>query len=139
MCDQESTNVGDLVPDETRIYRACPRTGCFNDNKTEILEAAFYKERRRDPDGFSGGLTPEAATRRLNSWHGIISITVAEIRSVRGLEVRYDTDDENHEHVLVRRMPCADQPLERGEAEAVASELRPLARIESTQKIRRPR
>jgi hypothetical protein len=89
MCDAESNNVGDPVPDDTVIYRALNRRFDIRPGG-EVNQSAFQKDGSRavNSDGFSFRTTPDACNDR--DHFGILRIRVSEIREInRGLDVRF--------------------------------------------------
>jgi hypothetical protein len=137
MCDATSENIGNRVPDDVVIYRACTKSICLSPSKDSIEAPTFQKDGKNHTDGLSCTTTPEASIAEVGS-HGIARIRVGDIHQMgRGLEVRYDITDPVH--VLIRNMPCMDrEDAERGLAEAVASELAIRAVVESTARTKRP-
>jgi hypothetical protein len=131
MCDEESIGIGDLVPGDTVIFRACTKKNFLTSSKDAVQPEAFQKQGTNQKDGLSLALTPVDAVRRLNRNHGVIRIRVQDIHDLgRGLEVRFDTQLPNH--VLIRNMACMDRsPEERANAEATATELALRAQVES--------
>ncbi len=122
MCDSTAEGIGELVPDDTVLYRGCSRKNFLNPTRDSVQSEAFQKAGLNHTDGLSLALTIQDAVKDLNKNHGAISIRVGDIRALnRGLEVRFDLNAENH--VLLRNLPCMDRPSERGDAEATASEL----------------
>ena len=123
MCDEEANDIGELVPNDTIIYRACTRRIDLSTDKTQVREIAFQKMGRiaKNKDGLSFRTTP-AACNDLNHF-GILRIRVGDIHGLnRNLEVRFDATDPSH--VLLRNLPCMDrEPQEKELAEAVAGEL----------------
>src|SRR5579859_7631255 len=133
MCDSSSEGIGDRVPDDTVIYRACSKRGFLAADKLSVAELAFQKYGLKDDDGLSCALSPKAAVQGLNRNHGVIRIRVAEIHNLgRGLEVCFDRKEGMENHVLIRGMPCMDRANEEQEANAVAAELAIRAEIESS-------
>jgi hypothetical protein len=135
MCDATSDGIGDLVPRERALFRACTRSNFYN-SANEVQPEAFYKDGKNQTDGLSFALTQEAAIGKKKTY-GVIRITAAEIHAAReGMEARLDLHTENH--VLVRNMPCMDrEPGERAEAEKVAAELAFKARVVSTARTKK--
>ena len=123
MCDEESRDIGDLVPDETFIYRACTRRSDLAQGENRVREIAFQKigKLERNKDGLSFRTTPEACNDI--DHFGILRIRVGDIHELgKNIEARFDATDPTH--VLLRNLPCMDrEPAERIEAEAAAAEL----------------
>jgi hypothetical protein len=138
MCDEIAENVGDLVSDDTVIYRACIRRIDLSQDKTEVRDIAFQKMGRleRNKDGLSFRSTA-AACNEIDHY-GILRIRVGDVHNLaRGIEVRFDATDSSH--ILMRNLPCMDKPEEEVDARAVASELAFRAQVESSQPFKRPR
>jgi hypothetical protein len=136
MCDEESNGVGEIVPNETTIYRACTKSRFLSEDKEFVEPLAFYKDGKNHKDGLSVAFSLLDAVKNFPRNHGAIRTTVAEIHGLeRGLEVRFDTTDPTH--ALIRKLPCLDRdPEEKELALAVASELAGVADVES--KVRVP-
>jgi hypothetical protein len=133
MCDATSDGIGDLVPDDTILYRGCSRKNFLTLAKDAVQPEAFQK-RTSDTDGLSLALTMADSVKGLDKNHGAISIRVRDIRALnRGLEVRFDTLTANH--VLIRNLPCMDKINERMDAEARSAELALLASVECPNSI----
>lgn len=132
MCDATANGIGDLVPDDQVIYRACLRKNYLTPDKQGVAELAFEKKGQNHTDGLSFALTPAQAVQPFERNHGVIRITVGAVRGLgRGLEVRFDTQTPGH--VLVRNMPCVDRSdEEKQQANVVAAELAVRAEIESS-------
>ncbi len=134
MCDATSVGVGELVPDDTVIYRGCSRKNFLAPARDAAQAEAFQKDGLNHTDGLSLALTMHDSVRGLSKNHGAVAIRVGDIHSLnRGLEVRFDTTIANH--VLIRNLPCMDRPHERADAEARASELAVLATVASPNRI----
>lgn len=135
MCDEEANGIGDIVPDDRVIYRACSRSNFLTSAKDAVREIAFQKDGRNHKDGLSLALTPAESIRYLEKNHGIIRISVGEIHQLgRGLEVRFDTATPLH--VLIRNLPCMDRTSgEKELALAVSAELAMKAQIESASSV----
>jgi hypothetical protein len=138
MCDEESNGIGDIVPDDRIIYRACSRSTFLTTAKDAASEVAFQKEGRNHKDGLSLALTPIDSISGLSKNHGIIRITVGDIHQLnRGLEVHFDTTDASH--VIIRNLPCIDRgPEEKELALAVSAELAAIAEVESASPVLKP-
>jgi hypothetical protein len=136
MCDQTLENIGELVPDNVVIYRACPRSTYLSRSKDAVEAPAFQKDGRNHTDGLSCTLTADESIRHVDS-HGVVSILVRDIHQLgRELEVRYDTANDGH--VLIRNLPCMDREAEERElAEAVASELAVRAEVQSVARTKK--
>jgi hypothetical protein len=131
MCDEASDNVGDPVPDETVLYRACSKRNFLNESANAVRETAFQKIGERHKDGLSLAISAADSVRHLKRNFGVIRITAQAIRSIdRGLDVRFDRTDPSH--VLLRNLPCMDRAEEREQAEMVAAELAIRAEVESS-------
>jgi hypothetical protein len=132
MCDEESVGIGEAVPDDYVLYRACTKKNFLTRAKDSVQPEAFYKNGKNHKDGLSLALTVEAAVGRLTTF-GVIRITAGDVRSInRGMDVRFDANASTH--VIIRNMPCMDRELaERQTAESVATELAHKSTIESTQ------
>jgi hypothetical protein len=135
MCDEESNNIGDHVPPERILYRACTKSKFLSAAKDSVDPIAFQKQGKNHKDGLSLALSANDCAKSFPNNRGVISITVQQILSIeRNLEVRFDLLDTSH--VLIRRMPCMDREIEeRSLAEAVASELSNLAKVEHADKL----
>jgi hypothetical protein len=138
MCDEASAGIGDIVPGDRLIFRACTKRNFLTPAKDSVQPEAFYKQGTNQTDGLSLALTPVEAVRRLNKNHGVIRIRVQDIHDLnRGLEVRFDTQEPNH--VLIRNLACMDRsPEERALAEATATELALKAQVESATPLKIP-
>jgi hypothetical protein len=138
MCDEESRDIGELVPNETIIYRACTRRSDLAQSENRVREIAFQKMGRleRNKDGLSFRTAPEGCNDV--DHFGILRIRVGDIHELgRHLEVRFDANDPTH--VLLRNLPCMDrEPEEKVEAEATAAELSFLAVPHSFEPNKRP-
>jgi hypothetical protein len=98
------TRLGDVLPDETLIYRAFADKSYRHRKKKEVRYAAYLLRECDVADGLSVGLTPEAAVRDLESNEGYCSISVGAIHALPfGLKVRKDLDD--HEHAYICNLP----------------------------------
>jgi hypothetical protein len=135
MCDEESNNIGDPVPPDHVLYRACTKSKFLSATKNSVEPIAFQKQGKNHKDGLSLALSANACAKSFPNNKGVIRITVQEILSIeRDLEVRFDLLDRNH--VLIRRLPCMDREIEeRSLAEAVASELSNLAKVEHPERL----
>lgn len=137
MCDEESSGIGELVPDNVIIYRGCSRSNFLTPSRDAATEIAFQKP-PKDKDGLSLALTAADSVNGLNRNYGVIRITVGAIHGLNaGLEVRRDTTDPTH--VLIRNLPCMhrdDQEKER--ALKLSAELAVAAEIESAKPIPTP-
>lgn len=139
MCDEEAVGIGEIVPDDTIIYRACTRSNFLsgNDpaNKDTIEPIAFQKDGKNHKDGLSLALSAADSVSHFQKNHGAIRITVGAVHGLgRGLEVRFDTTDQTH--VIIRNLPCMDrEPDEKEMALIVSSELAAAAEIESNKRI----
>jgi hypothetical protein len=138
MCDEEANGIGEIVPDDRIIYRACSRSNFLTASKDAVREIAFQKDGRNHRDGLSFALTPIESIRHLEKNHGIIRIVVGDIHQLgRGLEVRFDAADPLH--VLIRNLPCMDRtPEEKELALAVSAELAMKAQVESGSSVPKP-
>jgi|SRR6266853_3793514 len=132
MCDETSIDIGEQLPDDAVIYRACIKKGYISENGVEVEPLAFQKQGKNHKDGLSCAASPEVAAKFFPKNKGIIRISVAAIRAIeRDLEICFDATDPNH--ILIRRLPCMDrEDDERELAEAVSNELAKRAEIEST-------
>jgi hypothetical protein len=138
MCDEVADNVGDLVPDETVIYRACLRRTNLSPDKTQVRESAFQKAGKleRNKDGLSFRTTA-AACNDLDHY-GIFRIKAQDVRAIqRGVELHFDATDPSH--VLMRNLPCMDRLEEQQDAEVVAAELSFRAEVESSTQFKKPK
>jgi hypothetical protein len=135
MCDEQSNGIGDIVPDDRVIYRACSRSSFLTPAKDAVSEVAFQKDGRNHKDGLSLAFTALHSIRDLKKNHGIIRISVGAIHRInRGLEVRFDTTDPSH--AIIRNLPCMDRGSEEKEqALAVSAELAAVAEIESASPV----
>jgi hypothetical protein len=131
MCDEQSKDVGEIVPDDAVVFRACSRRNFLSPSKDSVQPEAFQKDGRNHKDGLSLAFDPTDAVRYLSKNHGTIKIRVGDIHALnRGLEVRFDLTDPRH--VLIRNMPCMDRTLaERVLAEPLAAELAFAASVDS--------
>lgn len=131
MCDEESSNIGDLVPDEVVLYRSFDRKNELSPDKTTVKELAFQKNGSlpKNKDGLSFRTTAEACNTR--DHYGILQIRVGDIHDLRrNLEVRFDAT--NSSHILLRNLPCMEKEAEKKLAEEISSELAFRARPHST-------
>ena len=138
MCDEESNNIGDVVPDDVVLYRALDRKNQLSDDKKQIREIAFQKAGKlpKHKDGLSFRTSAEACNTR--DHYGILEIKVGDIHGLeRNLEVRFDANDPSH--ILLRNLPCIDREEEKERAEAVSSELAWVAKPHSITPYKRPR
>jgi type IV secretory pathway VirJ component len=135
MCDEESQDIGELVPDETPVYRGCSRKNFLTQSKDAVQPEAFQKDGKNHKDGLSVALDIVDSVRHLTKNHGAIVILVGDIRALnRGLEVRFDSKDLRH--AIIRNMPCMDrEPEERVEAESLAAELAYIAKVASAARV----
>jgi len=138
MCDEEANDIGELAPDELVIYRACSKSTFLTPAKDAVGEVAFQKDGRNHKDGLSLAISVDESVRHLSKNHGVIRITVGDIRRLeRNLEVRFYASD--HLHVVIRNLPCMDRTLEEKElALMVAAELAGKAEIESKSPVPKP-
>jgi len=131
MCDEQSNDIGDLVPDDTIVFRGCSKRNFLTQSKDGVQAEAFQKDGRNHRDGLSLASEIIESVRYFKKNYGAIHIRVGDIHALgRGLEVRYDATDPRH--ILIRNMPCIDRsPEERLQAESIASELAYIAQIAS--------
>ncbi len=135
MCDEDSTGIGEIVPNDRTIYRACTRATDLSRDKIAVEPIAFQKNGRNHTDGLSLALSVDACARQFPNNRGVIRISVGAIHGLdEGLEVRFDTTDPDH--VIIRNLPCMDREAEEKErALAVSSELAAAAEIESSSRV----
>ena len=135
MCDEESSGIGDLVPDDTIVYRGCSRKNFITPSRDAAAPAAFEKAGLNQKDGLSLALTATDSVRPLKRGNfGALSLRVADIHGLnRGLEVRYDLQISGH--IIIRNMPCIDRPQETQAANEVAAELAFRAAVVSAKSI----
>jgi hypothetical protein len=138
MCDESAVGVGERVPDDLVLYRACSRSNFLTPTKDAVREIAFQKDGKNHKDGLSLALSVNESVKHLQKNHGVIRITAGEIHQLgRGLEVRRDASDP--QHVIVRNLPCMDRtPEEKELALAVSAELAARAQIESSKPVPKP-
>ena len=138
MCDEENNLVGDLIADETVIYRACSKSTFLSKSKDAVQDVAFYKQGQNHKDGLSLALSSGDSVKHLGTNYGVIRIRVGDIHALGlGLEVRADLADLSH--VLLRNLPCMDRTDdEKQTALMVSSELANLAEIESASPVAKP-
>jgi hypothetical protein len=53
MCDEDSTGIGEIVPNDRMIYRACKRSIDLSKDKTTVEPIAFQKDGQNHRDGLS--------------------------------------------------------------------------------------
>ncbi len=135
MCDEEANDVGDLVPDDQVIYRACSRSNFLTPAKDAVREIAFQKDGRNHKDGLSLATSVAESVKHLSKNYGAIRIRVGDIHGLRrGLEVRFLISDPLH--VVIRNLPCMDRsPEEKELALALSAELAGKAEIETAAPI----
>ena len=135
MCDEEANDIGDLVPNDRVIYRACTRSSFLSSNKDAVEGIAFQKDGKNRKDGLSLALSVADSVKKFPKNHGAIRIAVAAIHGLnRGLEVRFDTTDPTH--VRIRNLPCMDRSIEEKElALAVSAELAAIAVVEANKRV----
>jgi hypothetical protein len=123
MCDEESSGIGDLVPDDTIVYRGCSRKNFLTPSKDAVAPQAFQKSGLNHKDGLSLALTMVDSVRPFKKGNfGAVAISVGDIHGLnRGLEVRFDLQTPGH--IIVRNMPCMDRPHEMQTANEVSVEL----------------
>src|SRR5260370_8422487 len=108
MCDEEANDIGEVVPDETVIYRACSRSTFLTPSKDAVREIAFQKDGQNHKDGLSLATTAAESVRYLEKNYGVIRITAGAIHHLgRGLEVRFNAS--NPLHALTLNFPCMEQ------------------------------
>jgi hypothetical protein len=97
--------LGNLLPNQSVVFRAFKAAYFLNDSKTALVDRAYFCHKNKDEDGLSLGTTAENAVMMLpNKNHGVSSLPVSGIHGLnRGLEVRDDPDFAGH--VLVKGMP----------------------------------
>ena len=112
MCDAESSGIGDLVPDDTIVYRGCSRKNFLTPTKDAVAPAAFEKRGLNHKDGLSLALNIVDSVRPFKKGNfGAVAISVGDIHGLnRGLEVRFDLQTPGH--IIIRNMPCIDRPHE---------------------------
>ena len=130
MCDEESSGIGDLVPDDTIVYRGCGRKNFLIPSKDAAAPEAFQKHSSHK-DGLSLALTMVDSVRHFKRGNfGALSITVGDIHGLnRGLEVRFDLQQPGH--IIIRNVPCMDRPHEMQAANEIAAELASKATVAS--------
>src|ERR1700726_4703703 len=98
MCDEESSGIGDLVPDDTIVYRGCSRKNFLTPSKDAATPAAFQKPGLNHRDGLSLALTMVDSVRQFKKGNfGALAIEVGAIHGLkRGLEVRFDLQIPGH-------------------------------------------
>ncbi len=123
MCDEESSGIGDLVPDDTIVYRGCSRKNFLTPTKDAVAPAAFEKRGLNHKDGLSLALNMVDSVRPFKKGNfGAVAISVGDIHGLnRGLEVRFDIQIPGH--IIVRNMPCMDRSHEKQAANEIAAEL----------------
>jgi hypothetical protein len=138
MCDEESSGIGDLVPNDTIVFRGCSRKNFLTPAKDAATPEAFQKKGTNHKDGLSLALTLIGSVKPLKKGNfGAISILVGDIHGLnRGLEVRFDLQEDGH--VLLRNMPCIDRPHEMQQANEVAKELSARAQVASATPVQIP-
>jgi hypothetical protein len=137
MCDEDSTGIGEIVPNDRMIYRACKRSIDLSKDKTTVEPIAFQKDGQNHRDGLSLALSVDACARQFPNNRGVIRISVGAIHGLgRGLEVHFDTADPDH--AIIRNLPCMDRELEKELALIVSSELAAAAEIESSKRVLSP-
>jgi hypothetical protein len=138
MCDEESNDIGDIVPDERVIYRACTKSNFLTETKDSVREIAFQKYGMNHKDGLSLAFSPADSVKNVKKNHGVIAISVGAIHQLgRNLEVHFDLSDPTH--VLIRNLPCMDRTSEERQlAEAVSAELAILATVASAKPVSKP-
>lgn len=138
MCDQTSTDIGAIVPNDRTIYRACTRSSDLSKDRGAVEPIAFQKNGQNHTDGLSLALSVAACARNFPNNRGIIRISVEAIHNLdRGLEVHFDTTDA--EHVVIRNLPCMDREIgEKELALAVSAELAAAAEVESSTRVLPP-
>jgi hypothetical protein len=134
MCDEQSSGIGDLVPDDTVVYRGCGKKNFLNSSKTAANPEAFQKPSSHK-DGLSLALTMVDSIRGFRRGNfGALAIKVGDIHGLnRGLQVRFDLQLPGH--IIVRNMPCMDRPHEMEAANNVAAELAFRATVASANPI----
>ena len=117
--------LGQLLPPDAEIFRACTNKNFLNNLRTEIRDRAYYR-RAKDTDGLSFGLTAEDAVHDLQNF-GVIGVRVDALHALegRGLEVR--ADPELAGHALLHGLPYYEQDQKL--AEDIAWELVKISRI----------
>jgi hypothetical protein len=137
MCDEVAAGVGERVPDDVVLYRACSKPNFLTSAKDAVREIAFQKDGTNHKDGLSLALSVEESVKYLKKNHGVIRITAGEIHRLdRGLEVRFKASEPLH--VLIRNLPCMDRPEEKELALVVSAELAGKAQIESATPVAKP-
>jgi hypothetical protein len=134
MCDEESSGIGDLVPDDTIVYRGCGRKNFLTPSKDAAAPEAFQKHSNHK-DGLSMALTMVDSVRHFKKGNfGALSITVGDIHGMnRHLEVRFDLQQAGH--IIIRNVPCMDRAHEMQAANEVAAELASKAAVASAVSI----
>jgi hypothetical protein len=98
--------LGNLLPNESVVFRAFKSAYFLDNSKTELVDKAYFCHKNRDEDGLSLGMTAENAVMALDKNHGVSSLPVGAIHDLgRGLEVREDLDPAFAGHALVKGMP----------------------------------
>lgn len=132
----------DRLGDDRLVFRAASRASQLTGDKQEATSDAYH---RRPPDhpshdeiGISVGLTPQDAIGRLNKVHGVIRLSVGEIRALRVegsdrvLDVVLTPTPDNPGHADITGLPYYDpvkRKAELNEANAWAEKLRSISRI----------
>lgn len=140
MCDQDFENRGDLVPEETVLFRGCSSSNFLSKpNRDSVRDRAFLKDGARHPDGMSLGFTMIDSVRDLRENHGAVSILVRDIYTAAAsvgiaVEVRYDLSDREH-HARIHNMPCKNRAQEERDALNFAEQLAKRAQVASPNPI----
>jgi hypothetical protein len=109
-------DIGDLLSDDTVVYRAFSKDGHRKSSSKKVRRGCFNRE-RKDDDGLSVGTTPAAAVQGLAQNFGYCSITVREIHALnRGLEVRADKTKPGHAFICNLPFMETDNDEERASA-----------------------
>jgi len=139
MCDEESHDIGEIVPDDHIVFRACMvKNSLSGENRDFIEPITFQKQGKKHKDGLSVAFSASACAKNCPRNYGIVRTSVGAIRRLnRNLEVRFDTADPDH--ALIRNLPCIDrEAAEKGLALAVASEIAAASEIVSSSRVEAP-
>jgi|SRR6266498_2375783 len=98
--------LGNLLPDNSVIFRALKSASFLNDSKTDLVDKAYFCHKGRDEDGLSFGRTAENAAMALDKNHGVSSIPVGDVHNLgRELDVYADSDPGFAGHALLKGLP----------------------------------
>lgn len=140
MCDQDFQDRGDLVPEDTLLYRGCNSPNFLSKpDRKSVRDRAFLKNGEKHPDGMSLAFTMLDSVKHLGENHGAVSIYVRDIYAAAQsagiqVEVRYDLQNPQ-QHARIHNMPCKNRQNEETAALKLAEQLAKNATVASSDPI----